>query len=152
MTPKGYALAAAVLFLAEVAFAVIHRAVGGHYFGFTRAYSVVIDWLLAAIWSASAVAALVRRPKNALSLMVLGASASLFHGLLFNISASNRGMHGLGLPFLVAGGLQLFCVAQAAPAFSDEPRRARSGRQGWPRWLRGIKLLPLRRPRAAAHG
>jgi hypothetical protein len=54
MSPSACARIASALFAAEALFAVIHRAVGGQYHGFTLTYSAVVDWLLLVAWTTAA--------------------------------------------------------------------------------------------------
>ena len=118
MNPRTCARAASALFAAEVLFAVVHRATGARYPGFTHTHDVVIDTALATIWSAAALAALLRRPWQGFFVMLAGVAATIIHGFMFSVATSGRaGPHGAGLPFLAGAILQAYWVVRAAPAF-----------------------------------
>ena len=78
MKPAVYGRLAALLFAAQAVFPIVHRAVGGEYWGFMHAHNVVIDAGLAFIWSVSAIAGLIQRPPNAFFVMLFVVSAFLF--------------------------------------------------------------------------
>lgn len=126
LRPKHYAWIAAVLFAAEMAFAVIHRATGARYHGFSRGHDIVIDLGLAASWGAAAVACLVRAGWPAICLALWGGLVSVIHGFMYSIALTDTGPHGASVPFLIAAAVQLYCVAQMGPAFFEahEPREA----------------------------
>ncbi len=123
--PSTYALYAAALFALQALFPIVHRLAGGQYHGYTHAFSAVVDVVLAALWIAAAVAGVVRRSGLALAVMCVAAAATHVHGFLLSVSTSSHGPYGVGIPFLVASGLEAFFLAQATPAFrreaADEP-------------------------------
>jgi hypothetical protein len=122
---------AAFLFAAQAAFAIVHRAAGGEYSGFTHVHSVVIDVGLAVIWGGAAVACAVHRSWPAFVWMLVGSAVSLIHGFMFSIATGDHGPYGVGIPFLVAAGVELFLWAHAGPAFLEErPERRRETREG----------------------
>jgi hypothetical protein len=125
MSPAGYARTAAGLFAAEAVFPIVHRLTGSEYNGFTHVHNVTIDFGLTVIWLSAAVIGFLLKPRNGLAILLAGASVSLIHGVLFSIASSDKGPVGAGVPFLVVGGLQLFLIAHAFPAFTEEARAAR---------------------------
>jgi hypothetical protein len=129
MTPRTSALVAAPLFAAEAAFAIVHRALGGEYLGFTHGHNVVIDLGLAVVWGGAAVACALHRSWPAFMWMLVGSAVSLIHGVMFCVASGPHGPYGLGIPFLVASGVQLFLWAHAGAAFLERPtpREHRTG-------------------------
>jgi hypothetical protein len=125
MRPETHARVAATLFAAEAVFAVVHLAVGGVYAGTTRAYSVVTDAWTAVAWGASAAAGLVQRPWQGHFVMMFGMLTSVWQGVVISVSLSDHGPYGVGIPFLLAGAVQAYCIWHAAPAFF-EPRPERA--------------------------
>jgi hypothetical protein len=132
MSPKRYARLAAVLFAAQAVFAVVHLALGAHYPHFTHVQNVVIDILLATVWSVSAVASLTPLTWPAPFLMMCGAAVSVAHGFMYTLATNDYGPMGVGLPFFVLAAVQFFCVFHAAPPLmltpvvpepAPEPRR-----------------------------
>jgi hypothetical protein len=125
MSPSGHARAAALLFAAEAVFPIAHRLTGSAYNGFSHAHDVTIDTGLTVIWISAALVGLVRRPSNGPAILLGGAAVSLVHGVMFSIATSDVGPRGAGVPFLLAGALQLFFIAHSFPAFAERPRAAR---------------------------
>jgi hypothetical protein len=109
---------AAVLFAAEAVFAIVHLALGAHYPHFTHVHNVVIDALLAALWSTAAVASLTPLTWPAPFLMLCGAAVSAVHGFMYTLGTNDHGPTGVGLPFFAAAAVQFFCTFQAAPPLS----------------------------------
>jgi hypothetical protein len=142
MKPATYAKLAALLFAAQAIFAVVHRLVGGEYRGFTHVHNVVIDILLAVIWTAATVTALMRRPPKAGVLLVLGAIASLMHGLMFNLTSADEGPRGAGIPFLLAAIVESLFIVRAAPAFQVVGRETPEARREEPRHRHFFPLRP----------
>jgi hypothetical protein len=131
MKPQHAADVAALVFLAEAAFALIHRLSGFEYWGFTHLHNVVIDLGLAAIWLASAAAVTIRRSFPLFFVAMVGAAVSLIHGLMFSIAA--RGT-GFGVPFLAAAVLLGYLLKHSVPAWDTEiaaPAEA-PRRRWWP--------------------
>jgi hypothetical protein len=127
MGPSACARIASALFAAEALFAVIHRAVGGQYHGFTFTFSAVIDWLLLVVWITAAAAGVVQQSGRAFTAMWIGAFASLMHGLNISVSTSGHRPFGVGIPFAIAAIAQAWLIIRAVPAFREvtaEPREA----------------------------
>jgi hypothetical protein len=125
MSPTGHARAAAGLFAAEAVFPIVHRATGSAYHGFSHVHDVTIDFGLTVIWLSAALVGFLLKPRNGLAILLAGAAVSLIHGVMFSIATSDIGPRGAGVPFMLAGGLQLYFIAHAFPAFSEEARAAR---------------------------
>jgi hypothetical protein len=117
MRPQRAAEVAALVFLAQAAFAVIHRLSGGEYRGFTHEHNVVIDLGLAAIWLSSVVAVTIRRSFPLFFVAMVGAAVSLIHGLMFSVASHGK---GFGVPFLVASVLLGYLLKHSVPAW-DAP-------------------------------
>jgi hypothetical protein len=133
--PARHAQLIALLFAAEAAFAIVHRAVGGEYRGFTHTHNVVIDVSLAVVWIGSALAALLHRGWPALFLTLVGASVSIVHGFMLSVALTDRGPYGVGVPFLLAAAVQLYLIVHAAPAFLEERAARAPARRVRPAWL-----------------
>lgn len=119
MTPVNYARLAALLFAAETAFAVVHRLTGGVYPGYTNGYTVFNDVSLAVVWGAATLACLIHRGWPGFVMLLVGSSASLMFGMLFSLASGKLVPIGVGIPFLVAGGGQLYMAVHAARAFRE---------------------------------
>jgi hypothetical protein len=115
LSPKRYALLASVLFAAQAIFAIVHLAVGARYPSFTHAYSVVTDVVLAVSWATAAVASLRPLTWPAPFLMMWGAAVSAMWGFLYTVATNDTGPMGIGLPFLAAAGVTVYCLFRAAP-------------------------------------
>jgi hypothetical protein len=127
MSPSACARIASGLFAAEAIFAMVHRAVGGQYHGFTFTFSAVVDWLLLAVWLTAAVAGVVQQSGRAFVAMWIGALGSLMHGLNISVSTSGYRPFGVGIPFVLAAMAQAYLIVRAIPAFREvtaEPREA----------------------------
>jgi hypothetical protein len=111
MKPKTYALAAAAVFAAETAFAIVHRALGDRYPSFTFGHAVVVDVGLAALWTLAALS-MVFPHRASLVVGVLGTFASLAHGLLFCVATRQP----IGVPFIFGAVLLAFCIKRGARA------------------------------------
>jgi hypothetical protein len=123
VNPKRYALVASVLFGAQAIFAVVHLAVGAKYPSFTHAYSVVTDVVLAVSWATAAVASLAPLTWPAPFLMMWGAAVSAMWGFVYTVATNDVGPTGIGVPFLAAAGVQLYCIFRAAPPLTPvEPK------------------------------
>jgi hypothetical protein len=144
MSPIGYARTAAVMFAAEAVFPIAHRLTGSAYNGFTHVHDVVIDTCLTIVWLSAALVGFLGRPSNGLAVLLWGACVSVMHGVMFSIATSDKGPVGAGVPFLVAGTVQLYLIAHAFPAFAEgaAPREAREAEPR--RWLVGRLALRLR--------
>jgi hypothetical protein len=144
--PTTSARIAAGLFLAQALFPVLHRALGGRYWGFTHTHDVVIDTGLALTWGGAAVASILHRGWPGFLLMLAGALASLVHGLMYSLVTGIHGPVGVGIPFLVAAGIEIWCWANASSAFrapaAEAPREEKKAKE--PRFWR-------RRHEAPAH-
>jgi hypothetical protein len=125
MSPTGYARAAAGLFAAEAVFPIVHRLTGSAYRGFTHLHNVTVDLGLIVIWLSAALVGFLLKPRNGLAILLAGAAVSLIHGVMFSIATCDVGPIGAGVPFLLAGGVQLYFIAHAFPAFTEEARAAR---------------------------
>jgi hypothetical protein len=119
--PFTFGRLAAATFAAEALFPIIHRAVGARYHGFTHIHDVVVDFGLAAVWLASALAGALGRPPRAFFVMLAGASLSFIHFIMFSISLSNHGPRGASLPWLVLFPIQMYLVVRSAPMFFEQP-------------------------------
>jgi hypothetical protein len=130
MKPKHYAWIAAAVLAAEAVFAVVHRAGGWDYRGFTRAHDVVLDPGLAVVWAAAASAALVRWSFPAFFVAMLGAAASLAHGIMFSVSSPHT---GAGLPFLAAAVVTAVALKRSLPAWRgrDKPLKHEARPPEW---------------------
>jgi hypothetical protein len=115
--PTTAARVAAVLFLAQALFPVLHQALGGHYWGFTHGHDLVIDAGLATLWGGAAVASLIHRWWPGFLLVLAGSLASLIHGMMYSLVTGIHGPVGVGIPFLVAAGIEIYCWVLAASAF-----------------------------------
>jgi hypothetical protein len=144
--PATFGRLAAGSFAAEALFPIIHRAVGGRYFGFSHVHDVAVDLGLAVTWIASAVAGFVQRPPNAFFVMLSGTAVTLIHFVMFSVATGDHGPYGVSLPWLALFPLQAYFVVRSAPAFFEraaepaaEPERAREeeATSRWPslRWL-----------------
>jgi hypothetical protein len=122
VSPKRYALVAGVLFAAQAIFAIVHLAVGGRYPSFTHAYSVVTDVVLAVAWATAAVASLTPLTWPAPFLMMCGAAVSAMWGFVYTVATNDSGPLGVGLPFLVAAGVEFYCIFRAAPPLTPAVR------------------------------
>jgi hypothetical protein len=125
MSPTGYARTAAGLFAAEAVFPIVHRLTGSWYNGFAHAHDVTIDTGLFLVWVSAALVGFLLKPRNGLAILLAGAAVSLMHGVMFSIATSDKGPVGAGVPFLLVGGVQLYLIAHAFPAFTEEGRAAR---------------------------
>jgi hypothetical protein len=47
--------------------------------------------------------------------MMCGASVSLMWGFVYTVATNDSGLTGVGLPFLAAAGMELYCLFRAAP-------------------------------------
>jgi hypothetical protein len=135
LKPQHAADIAALVFLAEAAFAVIHRLSGGEYWGFTHLHNVVIDLGLAAIWLSAAAAVTIRHSFPVFFVAIVGGAVSLIHGLMFSVAS--RGT-GFGVPFIVAAVLLGFLLTHSVPAWDTTtaaPAEAHRRRRWhfWPR-------------------
>ncbi|MCL2447445.1 MAG: hypothetical protein FWD17_00705 [Polyangiaceae bacterium] len=130
MKPRQVAEGAALVFLAQAVFAVVHLASGSKYWGVTHVFSLLIDVKLALIWLASAAAMMIRRSFPLFFVSMAGAAASLMFGLFFSILERGR---GYGVPFLLAGVLLAFLLKRSVPAW-DAPASApaETRYRGWP--------------------
>jgi hypothetical protein len=136
MRPQLASTAAALVFVALAAFAIVHRAVGGNYWGVTPAGNVVVDVMLAVVWLAAAAAAVLRRGFPLYFLAMSGAAVALIHGLMFSVVS--RGT-GAGVPFLVAAVAITLLLTRSRSAWdtdvtahAEAPRPTR-WRPLWPR-------------------
>jgi hypothetical protein len=111
----------ALTFAAEATFAVVHLATGARYFGFTHLHNVVIDVSLATIWTASALAALFHRSWAGFFTILVGASVSIVHGVMYSIALTQRGPFGVTVPFLLGAAVQFYLAVHAAPVFLQPP-------------------------------
>jgi hypothetical protein len=142
VSPRGHARLLALTFAAEAAFAIVHRATGTAYPGFSHVHDVVVDTGLAVIWTSSAVAALVHRGWPAFFMILVGATVSIIHGVNFSIALTQRGPFGVGVPVLVAAAVQFYLAVHAAPAFFEAraPRAEQPAAAPWrPAWLARIR-------------
>jgi hypothetical protein len=147
MRPVTYARIAGLLFVPQLAFAVVHRAAGLAYPRFTHGHDVAVDIGLMVLWGAATLAGLIgrtpegsgrgetigrtpegsgrgetiRRPWQGFFALFAGALASIVHGVMFTIAETPAGVHGAGVPFLAAAAVELYCIVHAAPAFFAEP-------------------------------
>jgi hypothetical protein len=131
LRPKHYAWIAAGLFAAEMVFAIVHRATGARYPGFSRVHDIVIDLGLTASWGAAVVACLVRAGWPAMCLALWGGLVSVIHGFNYSIALTDTGPHGASVPFLIAAGVQFYCVTQMGPAFFEEREHAPRRHFAW---------------------
>jgi hypothetical protein len=115
LEPTQHALVAACVLAAQGVFAVVHLILGPNYPGFTWITNVLVDASLAAVWSAAALAMLVRRTTVAFFVVMLAILASLTHGVLYSMVAPST---GVGVPFLVGAGIVSFCAMRSKPAWS----------------------------------
>jgi hypothetical protein len=118
MRPRRYAQLAAVIFLAQAMFAVVHRISGGEYGHFIHVQNVLVDLSLAVLWLGGAAGCLVRRSMVAFFAVLLAALASYMHGIMFSVAAPGT---GYGVPFLVASALLPLLVALSSPAWKVRP-------------------------------
>jgi hypothetical protein len=130
MKPQHAAEGAALVFLAEATFAVVHRISGGEYGRFTHVHNVVIDIGLAAIWLGAAAAVMVRRGFPIFFLAMVGAAVSLIHGLMFSVASPGT---GVGIPFMVACVVIAFLLKRSVPAW-DTTTAAPVEAAHAPRW------------------
>lgn len=115
MKPAHHAEVAAIVFLGGVAFAVTHLVSGAHYGHFVHLHNVIIDVGLATIWSAAALASLVRRTFASFLAVVAGTAVAHIHGFLFSVAAPGT---GAGVPFLIASSVLLpLLFTWSAPAW-----------------------------------
>ncbi len=131
MSPKVYARTAAVLFAAEAVFAIVHLAFGADYPHFVHALNVVTDLVLAVVWGAAAVASLTPQTWPAPFLMITGAGASATQGFMYTVSTNDVGPMGVGLPFLAAALVQVYCTFHAAPPLTPVVPQAAPARRRW---------------------
>jgi hypothetical protein len=106
------------LFAAAAVFAIQRRVSGAEYQRLTHDYNVAGDWALACVWAAAAIAALAHRRGVGLVVVCVGAAATLMHGLMVLVdTSSSAGSHWMGIPFVLAGAIEVVLTARAAPAF-----------------------------------
>jgi hypothetical protein len=134
MSPKRYGQLAAVLFAAEAIFAIVHLALGAKYPHFTHSNNVVIDLLLAIVWTAAAVASLMPQTWPAPFVMMCGAALSAMQGFMFTVSTNDVGPVGVGLPFFAAAAVQFYCTFHAAPPLTPVVPQPASARHRWRAW------------------
>lgn len=119
MKPATSARIAGGLFLAEALFAVLHRALGGEYKGFTHLHNVVVNLGLAVIWGGAAVMCALHRTWPAFVWVLVATAASLVHGVMFSLATGFSGPIGAGIPFLLAAGIEAWCWVYAGSAFLE---------------------------------
>jgi hypothetical protein len=127
MKPQHYAEVGALIFAAEATFAVVHRLTGGEYAGFVHLHNVIVDVGLATIWLIAATAMMVRRTFPLLFAVVLGAFASLVHGVQFSIASPGM---WFGFPFMLAAGVLMAMLRKSMPAWKTQPMTERLGTRG----------------------
>jgi hypothetical protein len=135
---KHYSWVAAALFALEAAAVIVHRARGGVYVGYTHGFSVVLDLVVVVVWIGSALAGLIHRSWGALFLMLVGCLVTVSYGFLFTVQSG-----AIGVPFVLAAGVQLFCVVNAAHGFI-EPERERETTRHPPFFEGALQRLHLR--------
>lgn len=116
MEAKRYAEVAAALFLAQAAFAIVHRISGAEYRHFVHLQNVIIDVGLATIWIAGAIACFTRRSKAAFLAVIAAVLVTFMHGIMFSLAAPGK---GYGVPFLVSSALLSLLLARSARAWSS---------------------------------
>ena len=136
---EHYADLAAILFAIQGIFAVLHRALGREYSGYTHSTNVFFDTLYAILWLACAAACLVRRSSAAWVIAWLGMYASLYFGIMFSVATANM----VGLPFLVAAGLIAFCLSRSLRVWRIRPARRDQEAKSF---FSSARLRSLRRP------
>jgi hypothetical protein len=108
---EHYADLAALIFVLQGIFIVLHRIFHGEYHGFSHGYNVATDAGLALLWLGGALACLWRRSSLAWTVAWFAALASLMHGVMFSVTSAR----GYGLPFMLAFFVVALCLARSLP-------------------------------------